>query len=263
VCDAIPWGMREVLRSSGASDVTLLGWCIGGTLCAMHAALEGSSSPARNLVLLTTPIDPTESLYHTWVGTDAFDVDYVTDKCDVISGLGIDVANKLMKPVTNLWTTYRRLAQNVYEGKADRVAYQSMAKWIADNPPFPARAFREWVTWVYKENRLARGLLRVRGRLADLRRIRQPLLIVTAEADHIAPPANTVPLLDLVQSTDVTHFARPGGHIGLMAGSKASAQIWPDLTAWLSERSAERRSPLRAAPPASSDDAAHGIPKAA
>jgi polyhydroxyalkanoate synthase len=59
VCDALPWGMREVLRSSGASEVTLLGWCIGGTLCAMHAALEASRSPARNLVLLTTPIDPT------------------------------------------------------------------------------------------------------------------------------------------------------------------------------------------------------------
>jgi polyhydroxyalkanoate synthase len=133
----------------------------------------------------------------------------------------------------------------VYEGKADRVAYQTMAKWIADNPPFPARAFREWVTWVYKENRLARGLLRLRGRPADLHRIRQSLLIVTAEADHIAPPANTVPLLDLVASTDVTHFARPGGHIGLMAGSKAREQIWPDLALWLSERSEERRWPQR------------------
>jgi polyhydroxyalkanoate synthase len=241
VCDAIPWAMREVLRTSGASAVTLIGWCIGGTLSAMHAALEGARSPARNLVLLTTPIDPTESLYHAWVGPDSFDIDYVTDNWDVIPGLGIDIANKLMKPVTNLWTTYRRLAQNVYEGKADRVAYQTMAKWIADNPPFPARAFREWVTWVYKENRLVRGLIRLRGKRVDLGRIEQPLLIVTADADHIAPPANTVPLLDLVHSTDVTHFARPGGHIGLMAGSKARGQIWPDVARWLSERSQEER----------------------
>jgi polyhydroxyalkanoate synthase len=248
VCDAIPWAMREVLRSSGATDVTLLGWCIGGTLCAMHAALEASQSPARNLVLLTTPIDPTGSLYHTWVGSDAFDVDYVTENWDVIPGFGIDIA------------TYRRLAQNVYDGKADRVAYQTMAKWIADNPPFPARAFREWVTWVYKENRLARGLLRLRGGRVDLGRIRQSLLIVTADADHIAPPANSLPLLDLVQSADVTHFARPGGHIGLMAGSKARAQIWPDLARWLGERSEERRWPQRQAAPASAPARA---PKAA
>jgi len=161
----------------------------------------------------------------------------VTDNWDVVPGVGIDIANKLMKPVTNLWTTYRRLAQNVYDGKADRVHYQTMAKWIADNRPFPARAFREWVTWVYKENQLARGLLRLRGRRADLHRIEQSLLIVTAEADPHRAAGEHGPLLDLVQSTDVTHFARPGGHIGLMAGSKARRQIWPELTNWLSERS--------------------------
>jgi polyhydroxyalkanoate synthase len=239
VCDALGWAMRELLRSSRASSLTLLGWCIGGTLCAMHAGLEGTRSPARNLVLLTTPIDPTESLYHTWVGRDSFDVDYVTENWAVIPGGGIDVANKLMKPVTNLWSTYRRLAQNVYEGKADRVAFQSMAKWIADNPPFPARAFREWVTWIYKENRLARGVLRVRGQQVDLRKIEQSLLIITADRDHIVPPANTIPLLDLAASNDSTHLARPGGHIGLMAGSNARQQIWTDLTDWLKQRSNE------------------------
>jgi polyhydroxyalkanoate synthase len=237
VCDALPWAMREVLRASGSSGVTLLGWCIGGTLAAMHAALEGRESPVRNLVLLTTPIDPDQGLYRTWVGRDSFDVEYVTDNWEVIPGLGIDIANKLMKPVTNFWSTYRRLAQNVNDGTADRVAFQSMQKWISDNPPFPARAFCEWVKWIYKERLLARGAVRLRGRRADLRRIEQPLLVVTADEDHIVPRSNTVPLLDLVASEDVTHVARAGGHIGLMAGSKARGQIWPELTDWLSRRS--------------------------
>jgi polyhydroxyalkanoate synthase len=239
VCDALQWGMREVLRSSGASSLSLAGWCIGGTLCTMHAGLEGSRSPARNLVLLTTPIDPAESLYRTWVGRDSFDVDYVAENSKVIPGIGIDVANKLMKPVTNFWSTYRRLAQDVHDGKADRVAFQSMAKWIADNPPFPARAFREWVTWIYKERRLARGSLRIRGERVDLRRIEQALLVLTADHDHIVPPANTTPLLGLTTSKDSTHFARPGGHIGLIAGSKAKQHIWPELAAWLKQRSSD------------------------
>jgi polyhydroxyalkanoate synthase subunit PhaC len=262
VCDAIPWATREVLRSSGAHEVTLLGWCIGGTLAAMHAALESTLSPARNLVLLTTPIDPAESLYRKWVGPDWFDVDYVTENWDVVPGLAIDICNKLMKPVTNFWTTYRRLAQNVYDGTADRVAYQTMAKWIADNPPFPARAFREWVTWVYKERLLVRGLLRLRGARVDLRRIEQSLLIVTAGSDHIVPRENTLPLLDLVASSDVTHIAKPGGHIGLMAGSKAREQIWPELAQWLSERSGRRR-PVAVpdAPPAPSHDAPPRTPR--
>ena len=237
VCDALPWGMREVLRSSGTDNVTLLGWCIGGTLCTMHAALEGTHSPARNLILLTTPIDPDGSLYRTWVGRDSFDVEYVTDNWDVIPGVGIDIANKLMKPVQNLWSTHRRLVQNVYDGRADRAAFQAMQKWISDNPPFPARAFREWVTRIYKERRLVRGGVRLRGRLADLSRIEQPLLIVTADNDHIVPRANSTPLIDLVESADVTDLALPGGHIGLMAGSKARQQIWGRLADWLAERS--------------------------
>jgi poly[(R)-3-hydroxyalkanoate] polymerase subunit PhaC len=240
VCDALPWAMREVLRTSGADELTLLGWCIGGTLCTMHAALQGARSAARNMVLLTTPIDPRESLYWRWVGRDVFDVDFVTDNCDVIPGLGIDIANKLMKPVQNLWGTYRRLAQDVYDGRADRVAFQTMQKWIADNPPFPARAFREWVTWIYKESRLVRGTVRLRGERVDLHNIEQALLVVTADADHIVPRANTVPLLDHVRSEDITHLALPGGHIGLMAGSKARDRSWGKVAQWLGERSGSR-----------------------
>ena len=56
-----------------------------------------------------------------------------------------------------------------------------MAKWIADNPPFPSRAYREWITWMYKENRLVAGRVRLRGERVDLTRIEQNLLVVTAE----------------------------------------------------------------------------------
>ena len=237
VCDALPWAMREAMRCSGADDVSLLGWCIGGTLCAMHAGLVGPASPARNLVLLTTPVDTGEGLYTSWVGRDAFDVDFVADNWPAVPGRGIDFANKLMKPVTNFWTTNRRLAEGVLDGTVDRAAHQAMAKWVGDNPPFPARAYRDWITAMYKENQLVRGRLRLRGARVELGRIEQNLLVVTAGADHIAPRSNTVPLLDLVASEDVTHFDRPGGHIGLMAGSRARKEIWPDLADWLRERS--------------------------
>jgi polyhydroxyalkanoate synthase len=236
VCDALPWAMREVRRTSGSEEISLLGWCIGGTLCALHAATAEESS-ARNLVLLTTPIDTTESLYGKWVGTEAFDADYIAEKWDTVPGRAVDFSNKLMKPVTNFWTTNRRVLQNAIDGVDQREAYQAMAKWVADNPPFPTRAFREWITWMYKDHRLVRGTLRLRGRRANLARIEQNLLVVTASADHIAPRSNTVPLLDLVSSADVTHLDRVGGHIGLMAGSKAKHQIWPEIAEWLAARS--------------------------
>ena len=236
VCDELHWAVRETLRAAGEEELTLLGWCIGGTLCAIYCALHPAEA-VRNAVLLTTPIDPSSSLYARWVAHDEFDVDLVADRYRAVPGAGIEWANKLMKPVTNYATTYRRLFQSILDGNDPRVSYQAMAKWVADNPPFPARAYREWITWMYKENRLVSQRLRLRAELVDLARIEQNLLVVTAAADHIAPPDGTVPLLDLVTSEDVTHLARPGGHIGLMAGSKAKHEIWPELADWLRERS--------------------------
>jgi len=236
VCDELHWAVRETLRAAGEQELTLLGWCIGGTLSAIYCALELDDA-VRNAILLTTPIDTNGSLYARWVGRDEFDVDLIADSWPSIPGAGIDWANKLMKPVTNYFTTYRRLFAGVLEGRDQRESYQAMARWVADNPPFPARAYREWITWMYKDNRLVSGQLRLRGRRVDLGSIDQNLLVVTAGADHIAPREGTVPLLDLVASEDVTHLARAGGHIGLMAGSKARQEIWPELAGWLVARS--------------------------
>ena len=236
VCDELHWAIRETLRTSDAEDVSLLGWCIGGVLCAMYEALH-PDGPVRNLVLLTTPVDTTGALYTNWVGRPSFDADLVAEVLPSVPGQVIDWANKMMKPVTNFWGTYRQLWDGVRAGQDRRASYQAMARWVADNPPFPARAYREWITWMYKENRFVRGRIRLRGRRVDLARIEVPLLVVTAGADHIAPRPGTLPLLDLVSSRDLEHLDRPGGHIGLMAGSKAKAQIWPDIAGWLATRS--------------------------
>ena len=113
-----------------------------------------------------------------------------------------------------------------------------MAKWVADNPPFPGRAYREWITWMYKENRL------VARAPAAARAPRRPATDRAEPAGrHRRAPTTSrrarapLPLLDLVASEDVTHLDRPGGHIGLMAGSKARKEIWPDIAEWLGERS--------------------------
>jgi poly[(R)-3-hydroxyalkanoate] polymerase subunit PhaC len=239
VCDELHWAIRETLRASASDELTLMGWCMGATLCTMYCGLErGQQSTAiRNLVLLTMPIDGRGSTYAKWVGSPDFDTERIAEQWRVVPGQAIDFANRLLKPVTNFWTTHRRLAQGVLDGTARRDAYQPMAKWVADNPPFPGRAWSEWIRWLYQDTALTDRRIRLRGRRVDLRRVDQNLLIVTAGADHIAPRAGTMPIFDLVSSEDVTHLDRPGGHIGLIAGSAARTQIWPEIAAWLAERS--------------------------
>jgi polyhydroxyalkanoate synthase subunit PhaC len=242
VCDELEWAVRETLRATDTKELTLMGWCIGATLCAMYCGLDRGPrgrAPVKNLVELTMPIDGRASNYAKWVGSDDFDVDTVAEFWGSVPGGAIDFANKMLKPVTNFWTTYRRLWDNVQEGTARREAYQTMAKWVADNPPFPGRAWAQWIHLMYRDASLLRGQVRLRGRRVDLGKIDQSVLVITAGADHIAPLPGTLPFFDLIASQDVEHLARSGGHIGLVAGSAARKELWPEIAQWLAQRSSE------------------------
>lgn len=236
VCDELHWAVRETLLASKQREVSLIGWCIGATVSAMYTALH-ADGPVRNLAVLTMPVDTTGSTYRQWVDRPAFNVNVMLSNGGLPGGL-IDFANKLLKPVTNHVTTRRKLVESVHRDTVDKVAYQAMSKWVSDNPPFPATVYRDWITAMYKENALIKGTMRLRGKLVDFGRIRrQGVLVVTATADHIAPRQGTLPFLGMVSTDDLTHLDRKGGHIGLMAGSKARHEIWPDIADWLAERS--------------------------
>src|SRR5918998_3996781 len=54
VLDYIPRAIRKVLRNSHAEKLTLLGYCMGGTMSSMYASLYDDK--LQNLVLMTTPV---------------------------------------------------------------------------------------------------------------------------------------------------------------------------------------------------------------
>lgn len=234
--DFIPRAVREVRRASGADQISIIGWCIGAALSGFYLSLT-PDAPVRNWIPLTMPYDATGSTYQTLLATDELDMDWLEDRSAYVPGAYVDTVNKMLKPVPNYIGTPWRLLTQLQDGTADKDAFQPMAKWVADNPNFPIRAFRQWVTWVYRENRLATGRLRLRGDRVDFRKIQQSILVVTASNDHIAPRAGTMPVFEVFTSRDVQHLDGVGGHIGLMAGSRAKGEIWPQIDEWLAPRS--------------------------
>src|SRR5690606_25401045 len=85
-----------------------------------------------------------------------------------------------------------------------------------------------------------------------------PLLVMAAAADRWAPPPACRALLDSVASTDrtwqllarQTGFSRDFGHVDMLVGRAARAEVWPLIRKWLDARRRAPNDPPRGCPPA-------------
>jgi polyhydroxyalkanoate synthase len=234
----LPRAVRRVLATAGADNLHMLGYCIGGTLAVLYAALL-PEAPLRTLALLAPPIDfaaGPASVYAKWLDARHFDVDNLVDKLGNIPPELIEFGSKMLKPGENYVGVYTGLWDRMDDPAAVE-GWQAMHRWVHDGVPFAGAAFRQWVNDFIRANRLVQGELRAAGRRADLANIRTPLLNVVAQHDHIVPPAQSAALMPLVSSADQQLLAIPSGHVGLMGGSGARNRVWPAIADWLEARS--------------------------
>lgn len=234
VVDYLPAAVRKVLRHAGTDQLSMLGYCIGGTLSALYAALH-PDGPLRNLVLLAAPIDFTDAdLFSVW--TSALDVDRMVDVWGNIPPEAIDFGSKLLKPISNWVRSYQALAEQGHD-ETFRRHWMALNQWVNDGTPFPGEAYRQWIKEFYRENRLTRGELSLGGRRVDLSQIKANLLTIAATHDHICQPCQATPINDLVSSTDQEVFIVKAGHVGITTGGTGPRVLYPKLAQWLGERS--------------------------
>ncbi|NGO56180.1 hypothetical protein [Allomesorhizobium camelthorni] len=75
---------------------------------------------------------------------------------------------------------------------ADLRAMEILARverWALDEVPLPGKLVHQIIDWLYRENRLCRGALKINGALLGLRSLAAPTLAVVNLADEVAPPA--------------------------------------------------------------------------
>jgi polyhydroxyalkanoate synthase len=235
VGEHLPKAVERMRRAGAGEDYTLFGYCMGGTMAAMHAALRPEG--LRNLVALTAPIDFSDAgTLSLWTDPRHLDAERIATALGNIPGPLIDFGNKMLKPVTNLVIAQTTMWERLLAGK-DMTSWLAMNKWVNDGVPFPGAAFTQWIQGFYQENRVVQGRMQIGGEPVDLSRISAALLTITGENDHIVPPAMARPLNDLVSSADREYLELPAGHVGLLAGSRARTSLWPRVTDWLDARS--------------------------
>ena len=228
----LPRAAKAIRRATGADQMTVLGYCIGGTLATCFAALYPEVT--RNLVLLTAPVDFADAgRFGQMTARGVFPVDRLTDTFPTVPGQVPDIGSKLLNPIANYVGTYRNLWNKLGDPAFDVGGWQAMYRWVNESVPFAGAAFRQWVVEFYQENRLAAGTLEMDGRPVRLADIRCPVLNIAATRDQIAPRATTSIVTGRVGSEDASEILVEGGHVGIVVGRSASQNLWPKVGAWL------------------------------
>lgn len=229
--------VQKVSQISNSGTITMLGYCMGGTMTAMYAALY-SQPRVRNLVFLAAPIDFKDAgVQSAWLQAPGYDADRVADTYELIPKDFIDFGVKMLRPVNNYWGTYTRLWKSIDEG-TPLEAWKALNKWVNDNVDFPGEVFRQWIKDLYQANKLVRKELKIHGKMIDLARIDSNLLVMAGQKDHLVLPGQAYAAMDQVSSQDKTFLEFPVGHGGLVFGQYARDNVYSVISGWLEERSA-------------------------
>jgi polyhydroxyalkanoate synthase len=244
VCDGyIGRAVRVAARTAGAGRVHMLGYCMGGSLAAIHAAAR----PERiaTLTALAAPVSFADGgMLAAWTRTRSFDVAALVDAFGNVPWPLMQWSFHLLRPTLNLWKAVRLFERAWDDDFLD--GFVAVETWGNDNVSFPGQAYVRYIEALYRDDALVRGEMTLSGRPARLSDIRCPLLCITFDGDNIVPAASATPLLDLVSSEDIQHMHMSGGHVGAVIASRARDNLWPRMSRFWADRDASPAT-LRAA----------------
>lgn len=238
VCDSMLEAARLTMQETQTSQLNLLGYCMGGTMATLFATQFPDL--VRNLILLAPPIDfqPDDGLLNRWAQEEYFDVDRFVDAYGNCPGWFLQSCFQLMKPVQNYIEKYLNLHERM-ESDASLENFLAMERWANDSIPIAGETFRDFVKLLYQQNRLTAGTLELRGRAVRLDSIRCPVLMLTADRDHLVSPRSSKALHEYVSSEEFESLSIDAGHIGLAVSTRSHRELWPQASEWIAAHSTE------------------------
>jgi len=220
--DYLKLGVRATIDAVAAivpeRKIHMVGYCIGGTLLSIGAAVLAAEGDQRmaSLSLLAAQQDFSEpGELSVFISPSQLDMlEAVMDRAGVLKSEQMGGAFAMLRARDLLWAP----AVNTYlRGK--RESLNDMMAWNADGTRMPCRMHTEYLRGLYLNNALARGEFNAEGRTVDLAAIHLPMFIVGTETDHVAPWHSVYKARGLTRSTDYTFLLTSGGHnAGIVSG---------------------------------------------
>jgi polyhydroxyalkanoate synthase len=222
-----------ILEKHGIDQLNIMAICQGGTMSVMYAALHPEK--IKNLILTVTPtnFDHDSGLLNVWARS--LDPDKLVASYGNIPGDIMNLGFLLLNPARLMIDKYVGLMENIHN-KDFVENFVRMERWIFDSPDLPGETFREFIQWMFRENRLIKNELVLGGRKVDLKNITMPVLNIYGKYDHLVPPAACDQTTSKIGSTDKEDLCLDTGHIGIYVSSKTQRQFAPKIIRWLTER---------------------------
>jgi class III poly(R)-hydroxyalkanoic acid synthase PhaC subunit len=207
--------VKRALRHSGAEEITLVGYCLGGTIASIYASI--AEEPIKNLIVATVPID-----FSTIVGPDKWaeglkdgtiNVDRFIDVFGVVPPAYVEgMFRAVSAPI--YFSNYTMLLNRAYDSRyVDK--WRRMNKWTTDQVPFAGEAFRQLSNDLFKGNKLVKGELMIGDKNANLKNIKANMLVVSSSNDNLVLEPQSLPIMDLISSEDKTYKLVEAGHVSL------------------------------------------------
>ncbi|HLE25494.1 MAG TPA: hypothetical protein VI935_07575, partial [Thermodesulfobacteriota bacterium] len=235
----IPSAVEGVLKAASSNSLSLLGYCLGGVFTLLYVTL--TDNPVKNIVLVASPVDFSKLglHYHYWSNVDA---DRLVNTFGNIPPELIIISFNLIAGIKDPFRYLRKSLGFLQDISNKEYVKRELLinRWLIESPPFPAKAFKQLIIEFFYKNAMVKMDIRMKGKLADLSRIKCPILILSHTADVVSPPASARVLLDLISSKDTEFLEVSGGdagHIDIIVGNEGAEFTWPRIASWLKRRS--------------------------
>ncbi len=222
--------IREITKSD---KVTLFGYCWGGNLVLIYAALHPEK--VRNVITIATPGDFSldDTLLSVWnKGTD---VDTLLNTFGNVPSTLLNEAFALRNPI-EYSLKYPHFFEQPHSLESI-LEFFATETWLYDSPPVIGEIYREFVKYCYQQNLFIRNKMNVDGVIVNLKNINMPFLNVIAQRDDLVDSRSSAALNNAVGSNDKSAIEFQSGHVGLIIGKRAHQEVWPKVSNWLRERS--------------------------
>jgi len=250
VCDGIlRRAIRRARKTADADRVHLLGYCLGGTLTAIHAAVHHKR--IASMCTLAAPVRfDAPGLLEAWTRTPTFDVRALVRATGNVPWQLMQSAFHLLRPTLNLSKAVHVLDRAASEhGDFDEFldGFVALEAWGNDNVSFPGECYVRYIEELYQGDALRKGTFTLAGKPARLENVECPLLVVSFEHDNIVPKEAATALVDLAGSKVKQHVHLPGGHVGAVVSRSASARLWPVIDRFFvaHDKKEEKKGPVR------------------